>query len=226
MGTQYTLRFVNNSQVTAQACVYQTDPDIGVPGVMSVAWFAKGAAPTTRIAFSWEIDYSFVWSEIGTLAAGVMFDASQVWDADLSATNQVTFTHEGGIYTFENQHSGPHPGSLYVLEDSKLPHNQAAVGIGVSGRPAYVVQAMPNWNLCFTPKPKYWITFGNFDEGEVLDVQSISHKAEIQFQPNIYSMTAILNPDNSWTVKPTSEVNALFLAARGRGQDVRWGQLE
>jgi len=225
MGTQYTLRFVNNSQNMATACVYQTDPEIGVPNVMSLAWFAKGAAPTTHIAFSWQIDYSFVWSEIGTLAPGVMFDASQVWDADLTSMNQVSFTCQGGIYTFANQQIGPSPGSLTILEDSTLPANQAAVGIGVSRKPAYVVQAQPNWNLTFIPHPEYWITFGNFLEGEVLDVQSISNKAEVRFPPNVYSMTAILNPDNTWSVKPTREMNARFLAARNQGQTGQWGQL-
>jgi len=225
MGTQYTLRFINNSQNTAVACVYQTDPDIGVPNVMSLAWFAKGAAPTTHVAFTWQIDYCFVWSEVGTLAPGVMFDASQAWDADLLASNQVSFTCQGGVYTFANQQAGPSPGSLTILEDSTLPANQAAVGIGVSKKPAYVVQAQPNWNLTFRPKPRYFITFGTFLEGEVLDVQSISHKAEVRFPPNVYSMTAILNPDNTWNVKPTSEVNALYLAARSRGQAGQWGVL-
>ncbi len=203
MSQQYSIQFKNNSSNPGYACIYQTDPDIGVPNVLSLAWFSKYAFPSTNIIFKWEIDYNFVWSQTGTLEPGVTFIASQAWDADLSSNNQVTFTHENDTYTFKNKTADPRSGSLYIKEDGTLPLKEAAVGIGMSGNGTFVVQAQPNMNLTFTPHPKYWIAFGNYTEGQVLDITEMTNVKEIDFPPNTYSMTAILNADNSWTVQTT-----------------------
>ncbi len=223
-GTQYSLIFVNDSTMTGDACVYQQDPDLGDPNAMSLAWFAKAAAPTTTVQFDWTIDYSFVWSETGELDAGVMFAASQDWPADLSTTNQVQFTNSGGAYTFQNQMAGPQGGTLYISQDGSIPSNQASVGIGMGGSGTFAVQAQPNVTAMFTPHPEYWITFGTFSQGEVLDIATITSAAVIDFPANTYSMTATLGADNTWTVVPTSEVNAAFVEARKKDPKALWGR--
>ncbi len=220
-GVQYTLVFKNNSSNLGDACVYQTAPPSS-PNVMSLAWFSKTAYPTTTVKFNWSIDYSFVWSETGLLVPGVLFTASQVWAADLTTTNQVTFTKENNAYRFKDQTQGPNAGSLLIKETNTIPLNQASVGIGMSGAGTFVQQAQPNWNLTFTPKPRYWITFGSFIAGEVLDVQSISNPAEIAFPANVYSMTATLNADNSWTIEPTSTTNARIATAQTYDKSARF----
>jgi hypothetical protein len=202
-GQTYTLNFLNNSSNAGDVCVYQTDPDIGVPNVMSLAWFSEFNHPTTQVQFQWQIDYSFVWGQTGQLLPGVLFSASQAWPADLQNTNQVTLTYERA-YTFANQTFGPHDGTLYITEDRTLPLKDASVGIGMSGAGTFVVQAEPNLNLLFTPHPRYWITFGDFTPGEVLDTESITNVAEIVFPPNIFTMSAVLNKDNTWTVTAVS----------------------
>ncbi len=211
-GQQYTLVFKNESSDTGDACVYQHDPDMDVQDVMSLAWFAKGAAPTTTLRFRWIIKYCFVWSEMGRLASGVIFKAEQIWEVKHLATeNQVTLKMlPEGIYTFDQQMAGPHEGNLHVLGHETLPVRQAMVGIGMAGAPIYVVPAQPSTAWIFTPRPRYWITFGTFEPGEVLDVDSITDKAaEIVVPDGVFSMSAILNRDNTWTVLPTSEANAL-----------------
>ncbi len=225
-GTTYSLVFVNHSSQTGSACVYQQDPDLTIPDVMSLAWFAKAATPTTSIVFRWTIDYDFVWSETGSLVPGVLFVASQTWPADLSTQNQVTFSQAGGAYTFQNQQKGPRGGSLYITEDGTIPVGQASVGIGMSGFGTFAVQAQPNMNLVFTPHPQYWITFGTYTQGQVMDISAVSSAAQIQFPPNVYSMTATFNPDNTWTVLPTSQANTLFLASREQNPGVSWGHPE
>lgn len=202
-GVQYSVKFVNNSSESGSACIYQTVPDGGVPNVMSLAWFAKMTHPTTRVSFRWTLDYCFVWAQTGQLMPGVIVDAGQAWPADLSSSNQVTFTNRGGAFTFQNQTAGPRPGSLSIRADASIPPGQAAVGIGMSGEGTLVTQAQPNWNLAFTPHPQYWIAFGNFTQGEALDVTQIPNPAQIQFPSGVYSMTATLNPDNTWTIQPT-----------------------
>jgi rhizosphere induced protein len=222
-GVTYSLVFKNNSSNYGFGCVYQTDPDITDPTILSLAWFSKSAHPTTKVVFSWTIDYSFVWSETGTLKPGVLFIAGQTWDADLTTTNQVTFSYTGGAYTFQNQQAGAKPGNLYVKEDATIPLKQASVGIGMSGAGTFVKQAQPNLQLTFTPHPKYWIAFGDFTPGEVLDIGSITNPYEIVFPPGVTSMTAVLNQDNSWSGGTTADYNARFLEAHDKNRDAKWG---
>jgi hypothetical protein len=223
-GPTYSLIFVNNSTQNGSACIYQQDPDITIPDVMSLAWFTKSTSPTTKVIFTWSIDYQFVWSETGNLVPGVIFVASQTWDADLSTKNQVTFTKVDGPYTFTAQTQGPRTGSLYISEEPSIPPNQASVGVGMSGFGTFAVQAQPNTSLVFTPHPQYWITFGNYTQGEVMDISEVNAPAQIEFPANVYSMTAILNNDNTWTITPTAQVNAEFLAAREQSPQMAWGQ--
>ncbi len=198
--SNYSLTFINNSNLEGDACVYQQDPDLGVENVQTLAWFTKSAAPTTQLIFDWSIDYSFVWSQTGNLVPGVVFTASQTWAADLSSTNQVTFTDENGAFTFENQTQGAEEGSLYISEDGTIPVGEASVGIGMSGFGTFAVDAEPNYNLVFTPHPEYWITFGTYTQGEVMNISESTNSAQISFPDNVYAMTATLNADNTWTI--------------------------
>lgn len=225
MGQTYTLIVVNNSSNPGNACVYQKDPDLGVPNVMSLAWFAKYAFPTTTLRFSWTVDYNFVWSQTGQLVPGVMFTASQSPSANLSTTNQITLDYQSGAYDFTNQTQGPEAGTLYIREGPSVPLNQAAVGIGMSGFGTFVVQAQPNLNLTFTPDPEYWITFGTYSQGQVLNIGSITNPAQIVFPPNIFSMTAILDQSNKWSVQSTATVNAAHVSALKSSSSARWGTL-
>lgn len=200
--TQYSVNFKNNSDMSGDACIYQTDPDITDPNVMSLAWFSKAAHPTTRVLFTWQVNYSFVWSNTGLLKPGVVFIASQAWDADLSMKNQVGFTYQANAHTFKDLTQGPRNGSLYINQDNSIPPQIASVGIGMSGSGTFVRQAEPNIDLVFTPHPEYWITFGTFTEGQVLDITEITHPAALEFPPNVYKLVATLNADNTWTVTP------------------------
>ncbi|HUR82318.1 MAG TPA: protein rhiA [Thermoanaerobaculia bacterium] len=222
-GTTYSLVFQNNSINTWTAAVYQQAPNTGTQDVMSLAWFAEAAAPTTQVVFTWEIDYSFVWSQTGTLVPGVLFAASQTWATNPSgANNQVTFTDEPP-FTFTNQTAGPQQGTLYINQDGTIPENTAAVGIAMSGAGTFVVQAEPNILASFTPTPNYWITFGQYTQGQVMDIQEITNSAQIVFPPNVYSMTAILNANNTWTVQTTEQTNAALVSARRKNRRALWG---
>ena len=223
MSVNYTLIFQNNSSNPWTAAIYQNDPDINNPEVMSLAWFAKKANPTTKVQFSWTIDYGFVWSETGKLNDGVIFTASQDWSADLTTSNRVGFTDENGAFTFENQVQGPVPGTLSIAQDKTIPANTASVGVSMSGAGTYVVQAQPNITASFTPHPNYWITFGTYTQGEVMNIGQLTNEAEVAFPPNVYSMTAILSMQNTWSVVPTSQVNASFLQARKSDKKALWG---
>jgi hypothetical protein len=224
--TNYSLIFQNNSINLGTACVYQKPPNLGTQDVMALAWFAQEAAPTTNIKFSWQIDYAFVWAETGPLIPGVMFSASQTWPADpAGSNNQVTLTDTQGAFTFTDQTAGPQQGNLYIEQDGSIPENTASVGIAMSGAGTFVVAAEPNIQAVFTPTPNYWITFGQYTQGEVMSIETITSSANIAFPPNVFSMTAILGEDNKWTVVPTSQVNTSLARRRKRNPRAVWGTL-
>jgi hypothetical protein len=223
-GTDYSLIFQNQSSNAGTAMVFQKDPGLG-PNVLPLAWFTQYAFPTTSLTFTWQVNYSFTWSQTGVLIPGVVFSATQNWAADLSMSNQVTFSHPGPAYTFTNQTAGPAAGSLFIVEDSTLPLKDASVGIGMSGSGTFAVQAQPNLNLAFTPHPEYWIAFGNYTKGQVLDIQQITKPQILAFPPNVFSLTAILTIDNKWVVKPTAKVNEEFVRAKQDNAKALWGEV-
>ena len=224
MSNIYTLTFVNNSQNNWNFCCYQEDPNISTQDVSTLAWYAFPVAPTTSVSFSWTINYQLVWTQVGRLAPGVIFKASQKWDASLDRNNAVDFTRKPNqAFTFQNQTTFGSSGTLYINQDNTSPANTAAVGInmGIVGAPpgsgsgTFVVPAQPNITASFTPHPRYWVTFGQFVAGQVLDTQQITKKAEVAFPVNVYDMVAILNPDNTWTVTTQQMMNDVFLAHGG-----------
>lgn len=199
---QYSLVFCNNSKNQGNVCIFLTDPNLEASNAISLAWFSKTVHPTTRVNFSWSMDFEFIWSETGIFNDGVKVTTSQRWPADLNSLNQVNFTYDqkNQSYTFTDLKKGPERGRLFITESRTLPLNEASVGIGLSGRPALVIPAYPNTNLVFTPHVKYWIAFGRHDEGEVVNVDAVTNKQEIQFQPGINSLSVILNDDNTWSI--------------------------
>lgn len=213
---KYSIIFYNNSTNPWDFCCFQQDQDLKVNGVMSLAWFAKKCYPSTTCTFSWDINYSFVWGETGELKPGVTFDAAQVVNADLANSNIISLDYSDAFY-FTGKGSATPPGSIYIDQTANVPGSKASVGIGMSGTGTFVVQAEPNINLTFTPHPTYYVAFGEFITGQVLDIQEMTLGAEVLFPPAVYVMYAILNADNTWTISqnpPALKVNKLAGAQR------------
>ena len=64
--------------------------------------------------------------------------------------------------------------------------------------------------MCRSPpptQPNYYIIFGEFMLGQVLDLEQITNNAQINFPPNVYQMYAILGPDNQWTITQRTPQN-------------------
>jgi hypothetical protein len=208
MADTYTLTFVNNSTNQGDVCVYQADPELGVPGVLSPAWMVKPSYPGTQTLFHWQKQYEFVWGESGGLRPGVVFVAAGSHQADVGSSNQITFDNQNGSYRFFGQRPGPDPSRLIIQVGSSVSLNKVAVGIGMSGAAIFAVQAMPNMNYVFSPHPSYWIAFGAFAPGQMLDTQTIRQPAQVNFPAGVFAMTAELNPDNSWNVHPAAATPA------------------
>jgi len=212
MAEQYVVTFVNNSANTGTVCLYQTFPGFGAIGAAySLAWMTTKAAPSTTVGFQWSPVLGFAWDQIGVLAPGLIFTAAEYLPANLDSLNQVTLTQLNGGLQFVNQGPGPKPGSLFIQQDGTVQLNNAAVAFEMSGQPTLAVQAQPNMTVVLQPASLYWIIFGTFEQGEVLDTTLFGGNAEaeftkpaqIVFPPGVFAMTATLNPDNTWTVQPS-----------------------
>jgi hypothetical protein len=193
----------NNSTQFQDLCIYQKPVDLGVPNAMSLAWLTAPAWPGTTVTFDWTLNYSFVWSQTGSLKPGVTFQAqqNQAADPDDLTANQVIFDYRNGAFTFVpgNASGSPQLGSLYIRELSTIPIGTATVGIGMSNSGVFAVQAEPNMNLVFTPNPEYWLTAGTFEQGQVLDIEQITNEAQVGFDAT-FNMVAVLSSANTWSV--------------------------
>jgi rhizosphere induced protein len=197
----FTVNFFNNGSNPGSVMLFQRDPD-GMPNAQSLAWFAKYNYPQTRVSFEWTDDFSFVWSDTGSLVPGIIARGSQVIPADDEQHNQITLTYDRA-FTFVDQRQGPQTGSVSIIADATIPAGMASVGIGMSGQPTFLVAAEPNLIYQFNPHPEYWIAFGTYASNQLLDVTAIGNAAQIVFPGNISAIDATLRPDETWMIAPT-----------------------
>ncbi len=204
MTEKYQLNVQNNSTQTGSFCIFQELPDVNVPGIVTLAWLAKSAHPTTHLEFQWGLDYCFVWHKTKSLSPGTIVESGQSWDANLSTLNHINFNFENGAYTFSNPSQGDYEGNLYIDQTKRVRANDASVGIGMSGKGAFAVASQPNMKVIFTPKPAYWLIFGNFEEGEVIDITKVTDNAlKLQFEGTT-EMNVELTGANTWSVLPNN----------------------
>lgn len=195
---RYCLNVQHRGAETGDFCVYQTLDD-QAEDIRSLVWFSKRAHPDTDLRFQWYIDYGFAWSEQGSLAPGVVFEASQIMDADPSDPdrNSIAFSKRGSMFMFEKTDKTTPLGRLGIFCDSLIPTREGSIGISMSGKSAFACPASPNMKYTFRPHPRYWIAFGKFDEGEVIDLNRMTRKFEIRFRENQYNKS-ICFTGNTW----------------------------
>lgn len=222
MSYTYTLTINNHSAHSDYFMVFQNDPGSFDPNAMSVAWFSKysNPGPNVTVEFSWTIDWGFSWAETGVLAAGVQYIAADQREAS-STTNQITLDYNGA-FQFTNQQPGPDPSRFYIVETGNIPvDSSGSVGVTMSGSTVYATQARPNNNLTFSPHPQYYVAYGNYQPGQVIDVSTVNNPLHLDYQTGIYSLTATLNADDSWTTPMTlAERNTAFLKARKKNPEI------
>lgn len=202
MATTYRLTCKNESMCNGTFCVYQTMPDQN-DNIFSLAWFAKQVYPGVTVDFRWYVDYCVSWSETGVLLPGVRYAESQIIDADPSSTakNSFDFSMKNEEYTFQNSSTSKNTGNIEIRCSNNIPNRNASIGIGMNGKTAFATQALVNNNFIFIPKVRYWLVFGRYQSGEVMDVNRLSNAIEIKYSPNEYAITATLGEDNRWTLR-------------------------
>lgn len=222
MSYTYTLTVNNHSSHSDYLMVFQNDPGSFSPDAMAVAWFSKysNPGPNVVVEFTWTIDWGFSWADTGVLAAGVKYVASDQREAG-PTTNQITLDYNGA-FQFTNQGPGPDPSRFYIAETGNIPvDSSGSVGMTMSGSTVYATQARPNNNLTFSPHPSYYIAYGNYQPGEVIDVNTVNNPLRLDYQTGVYSLGVTLNADDSWSTPQTAaELNTKLLRARKKNPEI------
>ncbi|MEM6717905.1 MAG: hypothetical protein AAF611_01185 [Bacteroidota bacterium] len=192
----------NNSDEIRDFCIFQTNANIKDPYIKSLAWQVLKLTPNAMGRIMWTMDYNFVWAQTGHLQAGGLFKTAEMSKATPFENNAITFTKKEQSYQFIDLTTDRnYTGLLHVKNDPTIALQEVSVGSGMSNAAVFARQAEPNMSINFPTQNEYVITFGYFTKGEVLDTNQISNSAVIKFPPNVYEVTAILNPDNTWSLQ-------------------------
>lgn len=197
----YSVKVINNANTAWKFFLFQSPP--AITDSLTLAWFASPfhIAPGDNTSFSWNLSYQFVWSATGQVKPGITFKATGLKDCDPQRKNQVNFTFVNDTPKLTDPASGGAPGSLTICDENNVPANTFAVGVGMSGNGTYVVNAGPNLEHQFTPEPAYYIAaIEEVEEGQVMDIKTITQAGELKYPPNVYKLTATLKADNTWDI--------------------------
>lgn len=207
---KYTLILNNQTTTVFTLLCYQNQSPNLPSNCYPLAWFAQSVAPQNKAYFIWTEDYDFVWAKTGHLKPGVVFRTSETIPSDLKSNNQITFTRlPEGAFTFKDQTNELEEGSMYIDQDSTIPSDTASIGIGMSCGAIYAVQALPNApRVVFKPTPTYYVAYVfSTEQGAVLNLSDFSESqyAQIEYPVNMYTATATLKPDNTWSIEYSAE---------------------
>ena len=223
MGFQYSLTVYNKSSHSDYFMMFQNDPGSFDKNALALAWFAKfsNPGPSVLVKFTWTIDWGFSWADTGPLSQGAMYNVSETAAAS-DGKNAITLAYNGA-YQFTNQQAGPDEYRLFIAESSNIPvASSASIGVTMSGKTVYATQARPNNNLTFSPHPVYYLAYGNYEEGEVIDVSTVNNPLELPYETGVYSLTTTLNKDDSWSKPSTTlALNTKLLETRKKNPKAR-----
>lgn len=202
--TTRSVTIVNNSFENPNICIFQTGQ--GTQPLVSLVWMSRYVSPMGSTSMSWdESTYSFEWGGLTSVSPGHNFNRAQsVLATGMSSQNQIRFDCSEYGCSFQSQTNGP-VGTLIISEDSSVPPSMFAVGFGMSGSPALIVQASNNQQVNLIGTPTYWITASSicgYGQGVVLDSATISNGTKLLFPAGVNSLTATLNNGGSWSIAP------------------------
>jgi len=219
MSDQLNLTIVNNSQIDLTFAVFGTLPNRPDYGTVSLAWLLqqinKGGNNHT---FTWNTDWAFMWSAMGTelgyqwTATGKALPANANSDDKCAAVFGYNgdFTLAHGPGTADGQ-------TLRISDTPQVPTPDvkvSSVGLALNGSPICAVQAGPNLTQTFTLHPTYYIGAGTYVKGEMVDIANSTGFQVLKYENGNTALTAILNKDNTWSVKPSRDINFGSLTGR------------
>ena len=207
MAGQYSLKCVNNANREWFFFLYQDIPE--EPDLYTLAWIASSLVRVGDcFPMSWNTNYIFVWSETGLLKPGINFTARGTKPCSPGDNNKTTFSIDtAGAPGLSDAAPGQPAGSLIIYDNHTVPPNKYSVGIGMGVAGTFIQQAGPRLTHTIKPPttPIYYVAADtNIKTGDVLDPEKReairTESCKVEFPPNVYSRTATLESDNTWTL--------------------------
>lgn len=197
---RYSLKIINEGDFKGALAVYQRQHDLEAMGAMPLAWFTQKVFPNMHAEFSWDKEYNFILSKEGELIPGVVFKAVESVDTSPEMHNMIEIDKGSDGYVIKKQVTDHRRvGKLVIEGRSGIPEMDASIGIAMSGSGTFAWEAEPNVSMEVEPKPEYWITYGDFRQGEVLDTRHITKKSlKIDYPRGKYGAVVVLKKDNTW----------------------------
>lgn len=174
----YTLTIKNQSPTVTTFIVYQKPPT-DQSDYVSLAWKTFSVQPMSSTDFSWSLDYWLFAAATGVLADGVRMLPSSAIQVDFNTGNEFNLTPELEFIDARFTNSG----KVAVLEEAGIQQNSASLAIGLAKSPMFATQAIPYKTEVFSGIGEtYYIAHGNFEEGEVLNLDTLqSQSIQVNF---------------------------------------------
>lgn len=211
MPDTYTLNVFNNSELPSPTfAVFATLPTQSDYATLNLAWLTQQIDATNNYTFTWDLTWGFLWSAQGT-------DPDHQWSgtghlpADpLSPTEcAASFTYNGDFELLPAQGT-PNGSTLWITDSPTVPIpsvKASSVAVTLGGKPACVTNAGPNLHQTFTLHPTYYISAGDYVQGQMVDGDSVTSYQELTYAAGTTSLTATLGPDNTWSVADSATVD-------------------
>ncbi len=169
----YTLTIKNEAPTETTFVLYQKPPT-DRSDYFSLAWKTLTIQPMASANLSWSDDYWLFGANTGVLASGVRFVAASAIQADPTAGNEFDLTAELQLTDLRFGEIG----KVTVFEDAGIQQNTGSVAIGLAKSPMFATQAVPYKTEAFSEVGQtYYVAFGNFDEGEVLNIDTLGNQS-------------------------------------------------
>ncbi len=172
----FTLEFHNDTQNKGVALLYQQPPSSNFSSA-PVAWQTATVRSGKMTTFLWSDDYQVSLSESHEITVGSIYEPT----ATLSvAYGSGTGVQVGEWFISQTSQGGSIPPGWIQVVTPAAPYPYL-VGIGISGKPAIVVELQPNMQWNYLPTYTYRVAFGSFTEGMILNADMISDSIEVTF---------------------------------------------
>ncbi|MDH4473227.1 MAG: hypothetical protein QE487_11520 [Fluviicola sp.] len=202
MSARYQVTITNNSSQNTTFILFQKDPSQDQYQGLSVVWKSQRLSPRSKATFDWARDFCFVAGNTGQLTPGVKFNDESMMDADPNGSNNAAILDSNGRSCQLGLGQGGQRGRLTLTTGNSVsPQPQFSAGMGMEGSATVIVQARPGMNYQFSPDTEYWIAFGNYEDGQVLN-PNVQNAARISFSNGVTKMNVVLNQDGSYTINP------------------------
>lgn len=211
MSLEYKVTCQNNSELTGAFCIFQTlrhQEPVLTAQARSLSWLTKKVHSRTGTQFIWTDNLFFVWGEYA--AYEVIHTASKL-KADMDNPNRrsALLSYQDGAYILKySNRADADEGKLLIHADDTVRNNEVVVGIGnfvnVSSCSvgAIVYDTLKNFNYPIQPVVDYYVTFGNYKSGQIIDLSDIvTPVKKIPFTPDKLSFKATMRKDNQIGVK-------------------------